>query len=230
MNSLISNKNILNYLVELLVVFAGVSMAFLLESWSDEQKNRRLEKEYLQDFRADIINDIQAFDEIIATNDSGLLKLTNHFRTRSENESSKDSLFSLLLLMNKLAPFSIKPVTYEAITGSGQLNLISNHKLKTQIVQYYQKHETAHLLDKITTDFVQDYVFPFLFEHTSFYPTKVVHSEAFDHRAENLLGGYYTVSKQNVQFYKALKKEAALLQELIESELKMDFTELETDS
>jgi hypothetical protein len=54
-----------NHLIELFVVFVGIKLAFMTEGWRENYKNLRLEKKYLESFRADLEADVNTLDSLI---------------------------------------------------------------------------------------------------------------------------------------------------------------------
>ncbi len=55
-----------------------------------------------------------------------------------ENKQVLDSTLVIFGDIMSKIPFSPKVSTYESIKGSGNLNILSNYKLKQDIIGYYQ--------------------------------------------------------------------------------------------
>jgi hypothetical protein len=53
------------HFVELLVVFIGITAAFMLNSWRENSKVKALEEKYLRSFESDIIADARALESTI---------------------------------------------------------------------------------------------------------------------------------------------------------------------
>ncbi len=61
----IKQKKWMHYLLELLVVFIGVTAGFLLNNWREDNAELNLEKKYLESFYADVTADAIDLDSLI---------------------------------------------------------------------------------------------------------------------------------------------------------------------
>ena len=57
-----------NHIIELLVVFIGITLAFMLNNWRENEKNNQIENQYLESFHEEIIYSSTKLDTIIKTN------------------------------------------------------------------------------------------------------------------------------------------------------------------
>lgn len=53
------------YIVELIVVIIGISIAFSLENWREHQKEHQITKEYLESLKVDLMLDSLSFKQLI---------------------------------------------------------------------------------------------------------------------------------------------------------------------
>jgi hypothetical protein len=61
-----------NHFVELVVVFVGITLAFILNNWRESYKDKNLEKKYLASFYSDISTDINSLDSLISSKENTL--------------------------------------------------------------------------------------------------------------------------------------------------------------
>ena len=60
-----NNSNWKYYIIELLVVFVGVTAGFLLNAWRQENAELKLEQKYLNSFYNDLTSDENSLDSLI---------------------------------------------------------------------------------------------------------------------------------------------------------------------
>lgn len=190
------------YLIELLVVFLGVTTAFALDSWA---KNRDLDKQarqYLQGFHNDLQNDedqLLLLIEQFSRNEARMKRLINMMQ---KNEIDSDSLGIYMMHMNSLAKFAPNISTYASMTNSGSLSLIDDFDLRRRLIAYYQRYEQAKLVDEVGMNYVNKYIFPFMFKNVEMYKAEfadpaVVKTLEF----RNIVSGYTFLMQQSGIFY-----------------------------
>ena len=134
---------------ELIVVFLGVSAGFLLNNWRMEQEEIKLEEKYLKSFLQDIKLDIPELEKAVET-DSLWLALAKPILTSIVNKNiSLDSARIMIKMILKISKLNANKSTFEEISNSGNLNILTDFELKSQIVKYY--------LDLGGVEFIDDY-------------------------------------------------------------------------
>ena len=121
--------NWLYYIVELLVVFIGVTAGFLLNTWRLDNAEIKLEQKYLSSFYNDILDDEMTLDSLIireqAKEDTLLVVLK---KSVVINEPLTEELAQIIVgQMLYLEWFSPSNDTYDDIINSGNLNIISDY-------------------------------------------------------------------------------------------------------
>jgi hypothetical protein len=149
---------------ELLAVFLGVVLAFLAEDWRESRVERREERTLLVSLR----------DEIRSNQDQMEHRLSLQDRTRSHTQaflgllgSADDGASvvvpdSLLIAFVTTATYDPARGTIDAILGGGQLPLIDDAELRTQIAAWPAAFENAHSLQLLQRDVVQSVIGPAL--------------------------------------------------------------------
>ncbi|WP_199222968.1 DUF6090 family protein [Rhodohalobacter mucosus] len=133
-------KYTLYALGEILLVVVGILIALQINNWNEERINAQQEKIILQNLRSDLILEQQnLLSHIDAQNiwvDGGVYIL-RHFDDHSGFEIDTE----LLKRLNDLfARAGYVPVitTFETLENTGNIDLIQNEELKSEIVNYYQ--------------------------------------------------------------------------------------------
>lgn len=208
------------YLLELLVVFIGVTAGFLLNTWREEQADLKLEQKYLEGFYADILLDQDNLDSLILHSQYktdtmiGIIKLSE-----AVNKPLTEELANIIVQeIIYIEWFSPTNDTYKDIINSGNLNLISNFKLKEKISSYYSIVDEVKNVEKYYENHMTNYGFPFLFKNYYLYKSEFANEESYlSLEFTNMYLGAISFIQQNNQIYrrtltKNLELQEALLQ------------------
>ena len=168
--SLIGSHRVKNYFLyavgEVALVMIGILLALQINTWNQGRINKMEEKRILAAV-ADEINNYRwqikvgqdRFNEVLAS--SGRLIL---WMNDPESNIPKDSIDQDLSLLTSrwLMGMSNESNIYDALTGAGELGLVSSDELRTQLG--YLKREMMLLASYETfqTNFVDNHLFPFL--------------------------------------------------------------------
>lgn len=63
-----------NYFIELIVVFIGITAAFLLNNWREDYESDELESKYINSIKNDVIQDSISVHEILKFNEEKEVK------------------------------------------------------------------------------------------------------------------------------------------------------------
>lgn len=155
------------YIIELLVVFLGVTGGFLLNTWRENNSELKLEQKYLNSFYNAILADEASLDSLIIHSQlkadnlmSVMLDTANGKKLLSE-ENAQNIVSEIL----HLEWFSPSTDAYEDIKNSGNLNLISDYKLKEKLSSYYQFLKEVKSVEKFYLDHINNYAFPILYKN-----------------------------------------------------------------
>lgn len=124
---------------EVLLVMIGILLALQFNNWNTEKENKKKEHWYLNNLVEDIhyqqqdLKDLKAhYIECIDIGKSILLDYNKRYRF-----SDVDSLDAKLNVLMITDNFPYVNNTYEELVSSGQLGLIQNKDLSTDIIDYY---------------------------------------------------------------------------------------------
>lgn len=162
-------KDWLKYGFETFAVLVGVLGAFALENWQDKLRERKTEKEYIQNLISDvdrqisIIDDQADFEESMRTRCEELISMLNNA------PKEIDEIVKLASSLSRKTFVVYNPV-FEDLKYSGHLSLLSNTQHKNAVLGFYQLAEyvervlnqnnaiyadavTLYLIDTGLTDF-----------------------------------------------------------------------------
>ncbi len=155
-------------ILELLVVFLGVSGGFVLNNKREEKKSIDLEENYIQGFLNNVDSNIVELENIIAS-DTVWLKQTNDYISRyQEQKLPIDSVNVIINMIANVSNLDMPTNTYEDIKYSGNLNIIRDYRLKEKIVNYHSAIDGLFYINGYYNSFFSDFILPFVFEKFSF--------------------------------------------------------------
>lgn len=194
--------NWINHVLELIVVFIGISSAFMLNNWREESGNRKLESQYLKNFLDDLAFDNNKLDTILTLNRAKIDKFTRMIEKLKHASMPADSSLLLVNDMAQIAIFIPKTITYESVKNSGNFNIIRDYDLKSKIIAYYTSLESKQLTEEYYKMYINDYIIPFLFENIDLIHSEVLNPGMLNNaRFRNLVVGYFQMLTQLVSTY-----------------------------
>lgn len=133
-------KYLLYAIGEILLVVIGILIAIQVDNWNQDRQISNTEIKYLKRLHSDLANDtayyhrrIKYADEVIAAHKKALLI------SYSEISSPRDFFKSFDNLDWSSEALSIRDNTYSEMNNAGQINIIKNDKLKTEILELYRQ-------------------------------------------------------------------------------------------
>ena len=201
-------------ILELIVVFLGVSSGFFLNNWQIEKQEKKLEQQYISAFLIDIDENIKELERVI-NDDSLWIKRAKPLLYSMYGDSlNPDSAGSIMKLVTQSSRINAQAGTYEDITNSGNLNLINDFNLKRNIIDYYIEIEGVRFLEEFFNDYLNIQVLPFILSDFSILKENFIDPNSINsNRFSNSFAGYYGLMQQRVDAYVKLLDKAILLKE-----------------
>jgi hypothetical protein len=132
------------YLLEGIVITAGILGAFSLGEWRENRNNRLLESEYYLLLKSELVSDtlniVQLIEELSKSNDGFEILIDN---INEEILLPEDSVLTLYLPMFYIGIFKARTETFESIKSSGHLSLIRNFEIKHGYYNLLSNYEIA---------------------------------------------------------------------------------------
>ncbi len=209
------------YFLELLVVFIGVTAGFLLNNWREDNAELRLEKKYLESFYADVKADAFDLDSLIYRSQKKADTMIGILRKSAliGEPLSEDLAKTLVKEMMYLEWFTPANDTYEDIKNSGNLNLISNYKLKEKISSYYSFQNQVASVEQYYIKHMDAYVFPVLYKTYHLLNHEFISQDSYQSlEFTNMFLGALALLQQNIKIYnEALEKNKEFKSELVKA-------------
>lgn len=206
-----------NHLISLVVVFLGVTAGFILQNKKESSLNRSLEDKYLANFIADVEENISSLHKAILNDSLWISSNSYALNEISNNSLSFDSACQIVKSMLFLDEFKEQSVTYENMINSGNLNLISNYKLKQQIVSYHKRMDDFQMLNTVFKDYVNITFMPFIIKNFDVFKEKfndpTIHKKI---EFRNIFGAYFIYKQQMLDEYKDMVNKSEEFKSLLE--------------
>jgi hypothetical protein len=140
------------YAFEFLTVFAGVTLAFVLNTWNENRKDRHSETKILVEIQNGLRKDTADIRTNMIGHQKGL-QACNYFRRLVRNEKVEDSLAEAQFLSLLRDFISLQNKSgYESLKSKG-LETITNDSLRMEIIAVYDFYFQA--IEKLEEQYVE---------------------------------------------------------------------------
>lgn len=153
---------------EILIVIIGITIAFSLNNWAENSKEKSQREQYLVNLKNDIETDRQRLEEIVAALER---KIETSGRVLStlgtEAQNSQDFVGDVFSIAN-VESFSAKDITYRTLINSGDLKLIDDFELKAAIETHYSNYTIMMKDFERQENIHKEYLGDYFINHTNF--------------------------------------------------------------
>lgn len=210
----IKNYDWQKLLLELIVVFLGVTAGFLLNNWQNQQQTSLLEKKYLSGFLQDANSNITELNKDIKADSLWLYSVKPKLIELKKRTLQPDSANKLIKMIVNISKADIQTVTYDDIINSGKLNIISDYNLKRQIVDYNNTIDGIRYIENYFYQYFNEFVMPFVFSNYNVLAEHITNTGIIKTaRFSNTVAGYYSMIQQRLARYKTLLKKSFALRD-----------------
>lgn len=159
------SKYLLYAIGEIILVVIGILIALAINNWNENRINTGKQKDYLIGLKNDLEKQIESFnssnrfyDFIIGNGESVLIDFSSIGKV-SEIDNINIKL-SYLLFTKHYPEFT---TTFQELNSTGQLNLIKEKSLRSQIIKFYQNSEDyQNSVDTNTEVVFYNQIFPII--------------------------------------------------------------------
>ncbi len=160
------NINWIDHLINFVSVILGVSLAFYVSNWSENNKNEEESRKIVASLISELDLDIGIYEDFQISYNQKQAK--NIGRAISYIQTNQlDSLPYLLQNGIGFQNYAPRKVTFNSLTSSGKLNLIEDYELQMQISSFYDALVTeAQLRGEHQVRFYNEQFMPMMIETT----------------------------------------------------------------
>lgn len=206
----------LDHFVNLIVVVTGISVAFALGNWNEEQKIKALQVTYIESMIDDINEDISQLDSLVKDEENNL-EIYKRILEADSKPLSKDSSQLAISKVAQLNSFSSRNITYESIKSSGKFELL-DLKLRIDIIEFYHSgYEQIEQIEEYYKMNFDNQIIPFLI-HEAFAGQNGLNADVISSsKFRTILGLHINFLIQKIEAYKNGHRLAAKLKNELES-------------
>lgn len=206
--------------LELVVVFLGVTAGFLLNNWRSDSIDRKVERNYKIGFIQDLNKNIEDLQSDLKEDSLWMKRaeplLAMFIKGEKFPIDSAKSAMKLIVGFNKI---QFNKSTYENITNSGKLNIISDYKLKEEIVQYHLLISGVENYNDYYFSFYIDLILPYIISEYSIVNDKFINNKVKDfNRFSNVFSLSYVMIQNRQEHYKSLLTKSRSLKEQLDKD------------
>jgi len=149
-------------LVDVLVVVLGITIAFWLNNWRENQKNRASEHQYLSALETDLGKDTVELLKIIESMDTVFFGIDRMYTLADKLEYADSVTHYLFLLDEDKIRFFPEDYTYKSLQQSGNIRLIQNDSLLLVLSHLYDKYAEINVWNEFAYEWQFRNYLPYL--------------------------------------------------------------------
>ncbi len=144
----------INKVFDLLIVVAGISIAFQLENVKHESDQKALERFYLGSMITDLDKDIIKGMEVLQDLRADHALVRNYLRKLDQPNPPVDSLGIVIVHVLEFETFRGNQDTYTTLLTSNGFNTLGEQEVRNQVTEYYKQYVSIDRFEKVYTDVV----------------------------------------------------------------------------
>jgi len=147
--------------LEIVVVVAGILIAFALDSWWDSRGEAARERAHLRALRGDFVQNVERLDQAAARQE-GIVRASRQLLalSRTDGPVAVDSVRSLVGRVLNSGRFGPVMGAYEAVVNTGGLAQIRDDSLRSALAEF-----ASNLGVRYTEEYSNSLYFPFIREY-----------------------------------------------------------------
>ena len=155
---------------EIVLVMIGILLALQVNNWNENRKDLKKEELILRGLHKTFVFNLDELNHVLKSTRRGYkasLQLLELIKPEYSNTKKTFEIDRLLAVIEEYYTYDPTTGTIEEIINSGQLNIIQNDTLKTQISNWSQLISDAQKNIDIADDHLFNVLINYLMEHTN---------------------------------------------------------------
>lgn len=208
-----------NYLIELLLVIVGITIAFWLNNSAINRNNKQAEVSYLADIRHDLKTDSTRLFVNVKFNEVKSQKLGYALELISKS-APIDSVLVNVLEIGNYDFFNPDNFTLTSLLQSGDFKLIHSDKIQKELLRLLKVYESIDFMQKNFLQALDDNYFPMLLSKVDMLQFEAI-DPAFFYGIEikNYCAFTLNETSQHIRSYKYAQNQVNKVSKLIDAEL-----------
>jgi len=207
---------------EIIIVVAGILLALYLNNWNQKRTEKKLEIQYYQSMKNQLIEDLEIIIGEMDYNQTYLDQLSYAENLIFLNDRRNlDTLGKIALNMVKYSDFRRKSSIYQTLVTSGEIIIIKNGQIIEKLQNLEETYTYINRLEENHSTIILSQIIPDIRERIQFNPVKVVNPEAiFNYQFQNSFDILIYIMMEKSGIYARAKDEIQSLIDLIDLEIK----------
>ncbi|MDP4223422.1 MAG: DUF6090 family protein [Bacteroidota bacterium] len=207
---------------ETIIVTIGILIAFSLNNWNEDRIKRKLEKEYYQSMKNQLVEDLNTLKGNIEYNQAFL----NQFSfareiIRSEKRNRADTLGKIALNLVRWSDFRRKSNVYQTLVSTGEIVNITNRHITEELQSLEELYSYIDRLEENHSSFIMTQIVDDLKNNLSTEPFKVENpGNLFSFRFQNNFDFSMLIMKEKADIYHQAENKLDSIIVMIDNELK----------
>ncbi len=159
------------YLVDILVIILGITISFMLDSRKEESNRQASEQVYLKSLLADITSDIDELNNHVITKTKEIVNKADAMLVLTDQPdvaiADVNQFAADIFVIMERPNFTSKDATFSDLRSSGNMQLITNVKLKTRLFEYYRLYESMKVVETAEREVSNTIIAPYLLKRFS---------------------------------------------------------------
>lgn len=126
---------------EIIIVIIGISVAFALNNWRDNQAKQKIKTQYIENLILDVQEEIKQLDTNEIQITSKIKNLDEVLNFMIKKEGNKNQIVGKVFESARHVTFNPENTTYYTLINSGDMKLIDNFQLRRRIEAHYAGHK-----------------------------------------------------------------------------------------
>ncbi len=214
---------------EILLVTIGILIAIQINGIYEDNADRKKEKEYLEAYRADLLNNLVELDRVICKSEGTLQSMDSILKwSQIGPPKTVDGMVEgTIIKVGFYTIFSSSDGTIEDILGSADVKIITEDKLRQSIVSWESNLKQVKEWQRLGEGSAQDGM-TYLMQHTPLYKNTLNKAFLNKELVDKLLSDQYflniadnqgTVAFSLIDYYKEIQANHWTLIEIIDKNL-----------
>ena len=166
----VRGENWFAVVLDLLVVIVGLFIGLQIDTYWEEQKEAQFESVYVMEIREDFEANRSSLEEQIRSSEQIIRDMAalHAYSEHAEPDLSLSEMNSRFKSIHNMPTFVLARRAYDNLTGSGDLKLLRNRRLKNALAEYYAATQLTEVVQSThEMELVQTFQ-PYIIDHLDY--------------------------------------------------------------
>ena len=205
----------------MLLVVIGISLAFQVDNWNEDRINRKIEVQYYDNIREQIMDDQELIQEQMGFNKGFMKEFGYAYDIIDSNDKTKlDTLGIIIRNMTQYSDFDRQGNIYETMVNSGEIKILRNHGIVNGIRELEEYYIYVNRMESIHYDAMINHVVTTINPVLKFSTGELMKPEAvFTYEFQNLFSMLIHIMIEKDEVYQKILNQIENLKTLIDKEI-----------